>query len=1329
MLLTHSLNLNGLSTVIKKSTFQCNYSSLVHFGASKGTEAAAINFDPILRQDNLPEWRLDPEATDYSVADTAITTPDEPAAITRDAAKWRALGHVTGVQVLHEWETTPKMISELAGYNGFRTDAALVNFTDTIVCDIIPAGLMLGYHKFDIERAKSMLPQTNTDLSNVMSQLPEEMSALYNELRTCLKSMIDKIVAFLPFPMFLPITRNMITKRKYEGDFIDVTATILAHAIQILLFAPTEWNKDIVYKRDSNQYTRGTLPPRATAETAALRTYGNNINSKRRPQARGKFLGYFDVLTQKPTLDGETDKGGRRGTEDATANPSQGLQQPCCMRKHFGWKDPDEILKRVLQHTAFFTSLAEERKMLEFSAQGASSSAVQEFIVNHPDKELGLVDIIRRANALEMGLNRNPPPEDTDLLKMCKRFNISWPEMQVYKDIPNCQPLKPHQIADLGIIFDKLDSIGHVLLCNERGLGKTRAFAAMVECRARDIEAKAAADPDGDQAVYFPTLVFKQNFPGLNVLLYYSVKTQARQFGGGNILEKGEFLGFLQKLSPTNPRSGRTVILTTYSTLHRRKITTVEQRFVFDDRQQGGRPPKRQRTEKNTVSNAAHVASSEDEADDSDDDEMAQQRSACKDTKRIRTYYKGDPGLKGKRLETPAQGDERTPDGILVQYRLQDEDLGKIRWGFLIVDEAHAARKVSGVTGTPLVSSLHDIMSPLLLLWEKIGIKAVTEHADYGNIQGLWRTSYDPDNENQWEDGTSTADIFTATFKAKYPSKSWDEMEGFYRRTGVKIWQLNPVIVEAAGQKAEWSSSLGQNVVSAILGLLSLQRSLRSRLVLPDGTACYPRTDLPPMTIATEELNFDGKRQSYIRDHGRLCATHSFLPGPADGIFTASREGISNTQHEGSINFSAYRRGVLVAYDYRNSNIIHSKVKDIFGADVTTIENAITAFRDGKIMPSSQLQRHDGGSDKDKGPAVGIEHLLKVLSFDQNAGLDYFFSLTRLDPYVNSPTGRSGWLNWLCATSPILSRCLELVHRYVLQDKERIVVYAHVCCYENGGLSHVNCHKPDAKVEAVRLFCDPASEAQVFIANMNIMSMGVNLHTACCKGVLVNMHFDAKTILQIYGRLNRLGQKNAVKWHNLKIKNSFHDHQERVLLTEWSQQLSAETSLPDWISGALREVALFELMKAYMNHPFNRYAWLVFHDRDGPKMEYYTQEVVKLGHACSALARLVMKTNRAQYWRENDDFLMVAMLEMTQDMSLEELETWLICEEQVLRRNMEAKLERFITIVKWNEDKRQEAKVLKDQVEARKMQCQSDEFLTSEDMGGENEEFSLVRDE
>ncbi|KAJ4861880.1 hypothetical protein T069G_02834 [Trichoderma breve] len=45
-------------------------------------------------------------------------------------------------------------------------------------------------------------------------------------------------------------------------------------------------------------------------------------------------------------------------------------------------------------------------------------------------------------------------------------------------------------------------------------------------------------------------------------------------------------------------------------------------------------------------------------------------------------------------------------------------------------------------------------------------------------------------------------------------------------------------------------------------------------------------------------------------------------------------------------------------------------------------------------------------------------------------------------------------------------------------------------------------------------------------------------------GVIVSQHFNPRTNLQIHGRLNRLQQKRAVVWHCLKIKNSFHDHQD-----------------------------------------------------------------------------------------------------------------------------------------------------------------------------------------
>ncbi|KAM6484080.1 hypothetical protein HDV62DRAFT_389184 [Trichoderma sp. SZMC 28011] len=122
-----------------------------------------------------------------------------------------------------------------------------------------------------------------------------------------------------------------------------------------------------------------------------------------------------------------------------------------------------------------------------------------------------------------------------------------------------------------------------------------------------------------------------------------------------------------------------------------------------------------------------------------------------------------------------------------------------------------------------------------------------------------------------------------------------------------------------------------------------------------------------------------------------------------------------------------------------------------------------------------------------------------------------------------------------------------------------------------------------AKIEALRLFTDKTSQAQILVANINIMATGVNLHDACRVGVIVSQHFNPKTNLQIHGRLNRLGQKPAVVWHCLKVKDSFHDHQDRVMLTKWARQLPAESNVKSWLSGVLREMFLFEIMKTYAN--------------------------------------------------------------------------------------------------------------------------------------------------
>lgn len=434
--------------------------------------------------------------------------------------------------------------------------------------------------------AKSLLP---VDFDSIIRELPENMATLYTKLRASvislstattqilinpaelvstyttnsqLKSLIDTIACSLSAPMYLPITRNMVNERDDENDVIDRPATILAHAIQILLFAPTQWNPNIVYKSDNGDYTHRYPTPaghggncRTVAERFSLedlhraillmhlaisrRAPGNNVYSARPPRSLEKFPGYYGVNLQRPTLDGPltyTDTqianarlldrplsemaflsqelihvedqdseevnqmpsniplpmlndtvssnmdeertwvmdlltqfvesaSMRQGLLGHHKNTSSDLQEskplydilepmtkeeqvilPRKARARYNWEDPDAVLRKVISHATSFKPMAEEQKLLEFSEHGKASSAMQEFIATHPNQEQGPLETMCRSYALEMIFKGHPPPEDTNLIQVCNRFGIQWPEMKLYPN-SEVEPLKPHQIA------------------------------------------------------------------------------------------------------------------------------------------------------------------------------------------------------------------------------------------------------------------------------------------------------------------------------------------------------------------------------------------------------------------------------------------------------------------------------------------------------------------------------------------------------------------------------------------------------------------------------------------------------------------------------------------------------------------------------------------------------------------------------------------------------------------------------------------------------------------------------------------------------------------
>ncbi|KAM0513889.1 hypothetical protein ACHAPE_007242 [Trichoderma viride] len=235
------------------------------------------SFHSALRWDRLPLWRQTVQANDFGVMNAVLCISVDGVLLSTEdqAALWRDFKYPRGIRVLHKWTATHLPPNELDGYNGMSRDA-LVNFADAVVCDMIPKGLLFVATRFDVD-IKPLFPD---GISNILPGLSPNMVTLYTDILSNwdvsaptrrlinptdlvaayigdipLKNTIDMIATSLTVPTFLPITGNMVHETVGRDDVIDARATILAQAIQILVFAPTQWYPEIVYRRDSTGYT------------------------------------------------------------------------------------------------------------------------------------------------------------------------------------------------------------------------------------------------------------------------------------------------------------------------------------------------------------------------------------------------------------------------------------------------------------------------------------------------------------------------------------------------------------------------------------------------------------------------------------------------------------------------------------------------------------------------------------------------------------------------------------------------------------------------------------------------------------------------------------------------------------------------------------------------------------------------------------------------------------------------------------------------------------------------------------------------------------------
>lgn len=108
---------------------------------------------------------------------------------------------------------------------------------------------------------------------------------------------------------------------------------------------------------------------------------------------------------------------------------------------------------------------------------------------------------------------------------------------------------------------------------------------------------------------------------------------------------------------------------------------------------------------------------------------------------------------------------------------------------------------------------------------------------------------------------------------------------------------------------------------------------------------------------------------------------------------------------------------------------------------------------------------------------------------------------------------------------------------------------------------------------------------------MQLTALGLNMHKACARGLILQFPFGANTMVQAMYCLYRLRQSETVVWNIVKMAGSFYDDwQELRMLKKFADQVRIDSAIPDWVKGDLRAVCAYELMRQMFGAPYSRYA-------------------------------------------------------------------------------------------------------------------------------------------
>ncbi len=184
-----------------------------------------------------------------------------------------------------------------------------------------------------------------------------------------------------------------------------------------------------------------------------------------------------------------------------------------------------------------------------------------------------------------------------------------------------------------------------------------------------------------------------------------------------------------------------------------------------------------------------------------------------------------------------------------------------------------------------------------------------------------------------------------------------------------------------------------------------------------------------------------------------------------------------------------------------------------------------------------------------------------------------------------------------------------------------------VLAYASIGVASIRAsHTTNERDKIIARFNTKDSDINVLVINQSLTMAGLNLHHFCHIGINIQYGWNYWTLIQITGRISRMGQSHNVTWYILVTEGTYGMVTEDKMCRKLVPEILFTGRIPAWITGSrLQRLIAFEILRFKVGHPFNRFVWTV--NPPTTADDYTSPKMTRMGKLASSIVAAVLKTS------------------------------------------------------------------------------------------------------